>query len=339
VKIRGVRIEPAEITAILAQHPKVKACFVTACKDPHGDNTLAAYVVGSADGATIGDLRSFLVERLPTVMVPSVFVFLDALPITRNGKVDRRALPPADFLKADSHTDFVAPRTPAEQTLANIWCRLLNLEQVGVHDDFFVLGGHSLIATQLVSQIRQELNVDIQLRTIFSKPTIESLALDLLQQKASASSPHEVDGLLAEIESLSDASAEIQSRSATSQFHCPETKSPLFGRRHCNLIMLINERFDMASFERVAELRTGFRLDNQCRRHPGFRFESRSPRFAYFDILSSGDSAYAIAGRPHICGISSQQERRIQGAGPGRHSRAELGVGDRKSHAGFVGVR
>src|SRR5262249_15707706 len=155
--------------------------------------------------------------------------------------------------KADSHTDFVAPRTPAEQTLANIWCRLLNLEQVGVHDDFFVLGGHSLIATQLVSQIRQELNVDIQLRTIFSNPTIESLALELLQQKASASSPHEVDGLLAEIESLSDASAELQSRSATSQFHCPETKSPLFGRRHCNLIMLINERFDMASFERVAE--------------------------------------------------------------------------------------
>jgi amino acid adenylation domain-containing protein len=214
VKIRGVRIEPAEITAILGRHPKVKACFVTACKDPQGNDVLVAYVVATAANAVMtNDLRSYMGEHLPGVMAPSAFVFLDALPLTPNGKVDRRALTPLNLAKTEVRSAFVMPRTPAEHLLAHIWCRVLKLTQVGVQDTFFDLGGHSLLATQLVSQIRRELNVELPLRTIFAKPTIESLALHLLEQKAIASSSDEIEELLAEVESLSDESAESQVRS------------------------------------------------------------------------------------------------------------------------------
>ncbi len=213
IKIRGVRIEPAEVTAVLARHPKVRACFVTAAKDANGENILAAYVVAAdTGGALTTDLRSYLRDQLPRAMVPSAFVFLDALPLSSNGKVDRRSLAALDLTPSDASLDPVPPRTHTEQVLERIWSRVLAREQVGVQDNFFDLGGHSLLATQVVSQIRHEFNVELALNTIFVKPTIESLALYLLEQKAIGSDSHGVGDLLAEVESLSDESAEIEFR-------------------------------------------------------------------------------------------------------------------------------
>jgi amino acid adenylation domain-containing protein len=212
VKIRGVRIEPAEVTAVLGRHPKVAACFVTAVNDANGENILAAFVVPAVTSSALAtELRSYVSEQLPRAMVPSAFVFLDALPMSSNGKVDRRALAALDLARPGAPSALVPPRTHMERVLARIWCRVLGREQVGVHQNFFDLGGHSLLATQVVSQIRHELDVELPLDTIFAKPTIESLAVYLLEQEAIASDSSDIGELLAEVEALSDEGAEGES--------------------------------------------------------------------------------------------------------------------------------
>ena len=260
VKIRGVRVEPDEITAILGQHPRLKACFVAAQKNQQGDNILVAYVVASSSNpVAASDLRSYLAAHVPAALVPSAFVFLQELPFTPNGKVNRRALPEPELGKAETASAFIAPRTPVEESLAKIWCRVLKLERVGVGDNFFDLGGHSLIATQVVSQIERVFNVEISLRTIFERPTIEGLALALLEHQTKDVGPDEMEELLAGVESLPEDSVETQPgdrtlkpTSAPSSFHCPSSKSEWFGKRACNLVILVNERFEKESFERVA---------------------------------------------------------------------------------------
>ena len=214
VKIRGFRIEPAEVAAVLGRHPKVAACFVTAVKDANGENILAAFVVPVvASSALATELRSYVSEQLPRAMVPSAFVLLDALPMSSNGKVDRRALAALDLTRSDRPVAVVPPRTPTERVLERIWCRVLGCEHVGIQQNFFDLGGHSLLATQVVSQIRHELNVELPLDTIFAKPTIDSLAIHLLEQEAIASDSPDIGELLAEVESLSDEVAEGEFRS------------------------------------------------------------------------------------------------------------------------------
>ena len=209
IKIRGVRIEPAEVTTVLGRHPKVAACFVTAVNDANGENILAAFVVPTVASSPLAtELRSYVSEQLPRAMVPSAFVFLDALPVSSNGKVDRRALAALDLARSDTPVALVPPRTHTERVLERIWCRVLGREQVGVQENFFDLGGHSLLATQVVSQIRHELNVELPLDAIFAKPTIDSLAVYLLEQEAIASDSQDIGELLAEVESLSDEGAE-----------------------------------------------------------------------------------------------------------------------------------
>ena len=146
VKVRGFRIELGEIEAILDQHPAVQKNVVVArdAERGAGDNYLAAYTVAEPGTApTVGELRRFLQEKLPDYMVPSAFVLMDALPLTSNGKVDRRALPESDQARLKLESAYVAPRTPTEQTLVDIWKELLKVEQVGVNDNFFELGGDS----------------------------------------------------------------------------------------------------------------------------------------------------------------------------------------------------
>ena len=157
-------------------------------------------------------MRSYVSEQLPRAMVPSAFVFLDALPMSSNGKVDRRALATLDLARSDTPVALVPPRTQTERVLERIWCRVLGREQIGVQQNFFDLGGHSLLATQVVSQIRHELNVELPLDTIFAKPTIDSLAVYILEQKAIASDSLDIAELLAEMESLSDEGAESEFR-------------------------------------------------------------------------------------------------------------------------------
>ena len=184
VKLRGYRIELGEIEAALASHPRVREAAVAARADAAGHKRLVAYVVpdgaagqengGRESGAA--ELKEYLSGALPEYMVPSQFVTLDALPLLPNGKIDRRALPePGDSHDAGRDT-FVAPRTPVEEVLCGMWAQVLGAQAVGTRDNFFDLGGHSLIATQLISRARQVFGVELPLRSLFESPTVEGLA-------------------------------------------------------------------------------------------------------------------------------------------------------------------
>ncbi|MCG7202656.1 amino acid adenylation domain-containing protein [Streptomyces arenae] len=179
VKVRGYRIEPGEIEAVLGAHPAVRTAVVTA----HGDDTdrrLVAYLVPADQREGLpptAELRAFAAGRLPAFMVPAVLVELTELPLTTNGKVDRAALPePAGAARTGSAQAYVAPRTGTEDVLAGIWAELLGAERVGVQDNFFDLGGHSLLATQLVSRIREVFDVGLTLAEVFEQPTIAAIA-------------------------------------------------------------------------------------------------------------------------------------------------------------------
>jgi acyl carrier protein len=177
IKIRGVRVEPKEVTVTLARHPEVDSCFVTNKRDEQRQPRLVAYVVIKGQSTTtVTELRAYLKKQLPATMVPETFVFLADLPLTTRGKVDRRALPGPDLERYRLETKFVAPRTPVEKVLAKIWGEVLGLERVGIHDNFFDLGGHSLLATGVVSRIQQKYNVDLKLIAFFKRPTIAELA-------------------------------------------------------------------------------------------------------------------------------------------------------------------
>jgi acyl-coenzyme A synthetase/AMP-(fatty) acid ligase/acyl carrier protein len=170
VKIRGFRIEPGEIEAALAGHPAVREAAVLAQPGRHGDKHLVAYFVGSAP---VTELRRHLEGRLPGYMVPAAYVALDALPLTASGKLDRAALPALAPAPTEA---FVPPRGTAETVLAGIWAEVLGVPSVGAHDNFFDLGGHSLMATRVVSRIRDEFGTDLPLRALFETPTVSGLA-------------------------------------------------------------------------------------------------------------------------------------------------------------------
>ncbi|HVH12960.1 MAG TPA: amino acid adenylation domain-containing protein, partial [Longimicrobium sp.] len=171
VKVRGFRIEPGEIEAVLRQVAGVTDCVVMVREDEPGDRRLVAYVVGDAE---VESLRTHLRQALPDYMVPGAFVLLDALPLTPNGKVDRRALPAPEHEWAEER--YVAPRTPVEEVVAGIWAEVLRLERVGVEDNFFELGGHSLLATRAISRIREVFEVEVPLRALFEGGTVAELA-------------------------------------------------------------------------------------------------------------------------------------------------------------------
>ena len=176
VKIRGFRIELGEIEVLLAQHPAVKACAVLAREDSPGDKRLAAYVVSRNGAIAISELREFLQNKLPDYMVPSAFVTLDRLPVTSNGKLDRRALPGLTAKHTEFKDGYVAPRTPVEAALAKIWAETLGLERVGIHDNFFHLGGHSLLAARMSATVKKTLKQTVPLATVFRAPTIAAFA-------------------------------------------------------------------------------------------------------------------------------------------------------------------
>jgi amino acid adenylation domain-containing protein len=180
VKVRGFRIELGEVEAALAKHPAVEQTVVVASEGEAGDSLLVAYIV-SHGGAALrsGDLRNFLKESLPDYMVPSVFVSLDAFPLTPNGKINRLALPAQSRARVETGERYVAPSTPTEEILAGVWSGLLGLERVGAHDNFFELGGHSLLATRVVSRVRELFGVELPLRNLFEVPTVAGLAASL----------------------------------------------------------------------------------------------------------------------------------------------------------------
>ena len=177
VKIRGFRIELGEIESVLAGHAAVGQVVVTAREDTPGDKRLVAYVVGrpgAACGAT--ELREYLVQRLPEYMIPSVFVFLDRLPLTVSGKVDRRVLPSPGQDLGGGKGEYAAPQTPTQEVLCGIFAEVLGVQKVGIHDNFFELGGHSLSATRAVYRANNRLTIDLSIASLFENPTVAKLA-------------------------------------------------------------------------------------------------------------------------------------------------------------------
>ncbi|AXE88333.1 Gramicidin S synthase 2 [Streptomyces sp. Go-475] len=173
IKLRGFRIEPGEIEAVLTHHPAVKEAAVI--DDEHA--RLIAYVTpAGADEAGPADIRRFAQGRLPAYMVPSAVVVLDALPLTSNGKLDRGRLPVPESGRPELDVRFVAPRDAVEEAVARVWCAVLGVDRVGVHDDFFELGGHSLLVIQVMARIRKLLGVEVPLRVLFDAATVEELA-------------------------------------------------------------------------------------------------------------------------------------------------------------------
>ena len=174
VKIRGFRIELGEIEAVLNAHPQIQQTVVITTEDIPGDKRLVAYVVKSDESLTNKQIRDFLKQQLPEYMLPSTFVTLDTIPLTPNGKIDKKALPIPDGMAQE--TTYIAPRTTIELQLTQIWSSVINITPVGVQDNFFELGGHSLLAVSLMSQIQKHFQVNLPLATLFQSPTIEQLA-------------------------------------------------------------------------------------------------------------------------------------------------------------------
>lgn len=173
VKIRGYRIELGEIESALLRCDGVSAAVVVAPDEPSGDRRLMAYVV--AEKPSQNRLREALKETLPDYMLPAAYIFLDALPLMPNGKIDRKALP-APGSKRDTGTPYAPPRTPTEGLLAEIWSDVLKVPRVGIHDNFFDLGGHSLLATQVIARIRKSLHAEVRLSELFVAPSVAELA-------------------------------------------------------------------------------------------------------------------------------------------------------------------
>ncbi len=205
VKIHGFRIELGEIEAVLAEHEQLQEAVVIAAA-ADGDTRLVAYLIASDTQArpSTKELRAHLKKRLPNYMVPSIFVWLDEMPLTPSGKIDRRALVVPAQLRPEIESDFVAPCSPAEELLAEMWCRVLKLERIGIHDNFFELGGHSLLATQLVSQVRKVFRIELPLRVLFEEPTVSGLLKEIAQAFGDMETVEEIARTLKEIDELSE---------------------------------------------------------------------------------------------------------------------------------------
>ncbi len=197
IKIRGFRIEPDEITAMINRHQSINTSLVIAREDVPGEKRLVAYLVlADNEGLTVDTLREALREQLPDYMIPSAFVVLDAVPITLNGKIDRKALPAPDETNTLREQEVALPGTPTEERVSEIVTSLLNLDRVGVDENFFLLGGHSLLGTQLITRISEAFGVELSLRTLFSSPTIQELSSEIEQL------------IFAQLEAMSDEEAE-----------------------------------------------------------------------------------------------------------------------------------
>ena len=209
IKIRGFRIELGEIENVLGQAPGVREAVVLAREEAPGEKRLVAYLVPDRQlFSSTGGLLTYLIKKLPAYMVPSALVVLERFPLTANGKVDRGGLPAPDPSRPDFSGAFVAPRNSVEEVLAQIWADLLELDCVGVNDNFFNIGGHSLLAIRVIARVRQVFGIELPLIALFENPTLVGLAAQVDQLKIVGNTTNEMANLLVEIESLSDEEAE-----------------------------------------------------------------------------------------------------------------------------------
>ena len=202
MKIRGYRVELSEITNVLNRHPAVRENIVIVREESVGEKRIVAYIVPFAGAnPTNNELRQHLGQELPEYMLPAVFVTMDSLPLGTNGKVDRSVLPVPTDENIIRDEKFVAPRTPTEQRIASIVATLLGLKRIGVNDNFFLLGGNSLLATQVIARLREAFDVEVSLLTLFDHPTVAGIASEVEQlifARVEALSEEEVQRLVAE---------------------------------------------------------------------------------------------------------------------------------------------
>ncbi len=206
VKVRGFRIELGEIEAVLHQHPAIDLAVAQVYANEQ-DALLVAYIFNDEGKfPTVAELHEHLKARLPHYMIPGIFIPLDTVPLTRSGKVNRRALPAPDSQgpRLSTGQTYVPPSTPVEEDLARIWAEVLDLERVGIHDNFFELGGHSLLATQIASRVRELYDVDVPLRALFESPTIAQLAALITEAMLEGMEEEKLTELLDQLDDLGD---------------------------------------------------------------------------------------------------------------------------------------
>jgi len=176
---------------------------VMARQDEPGETRLVAYLVAGGPVPDAAVLRDFLRERVPEFMIPAAFVPLDALPLDPNGKVDRRALPAPGAGRGEAEASCVAPRSPVESEIVRLWEELLGISPIGIHDDFFALGGHSLLITRLASRLRESFGVDLPLRTLFGAPTVVEMSRAILESQMEQEEATDLAGMLERLRDLS----------------------------------------------------------------------------------------------------------------------------------------
>jgi acyl-coenzyme A synthetase/AMP-(fatty) acid ligase len=216
IKIRGYRVEVAETEAALLKVSGVKKAVVTARERGLDNQVLVGYLVTERRPApTVTELRRTLAKTLPEHMIPSVFVMQDHLPLTATGKVDKRSLPDPGKGRPELDTAYVPPTAPIEETLARIWSEVLSLDRVGIYDDFFDLGGHSLAATQVVSRVVKHFQLGLSFQALFAAPTVAAMAAVIAQDQAKKIPEPEFERILVEVESISEEKARLLLADAT----------------------------------------------------------------------------------------------------------------------------
>jgi amino acid adenylation domain-containing protein len=205
VKVRGFRIELGEIAKTIRQHPEIDDAFVLALDTDSDRSRIVAYTVPKPQSTiSVTDLRLFVRLKLPDYMVPARFVFLDALPVSPNGKIDRKALPIPGRSRPELATPLIPHQTPLEKDLAQIWCDVLDLDQIGIHDNFIDLGGDSLAATRIVSRVVARFEIEIPLGALFESPTVAQMACVISQYEMNKLDQKELAKILDELESLEE---------------------------------------------------------------------------------------------------------------------------------------
>jgi long-subunit acyl-CoA synthetase (AMP-forming) len=211
VKIRGFRIELGEIESVLGQHADIREAAVQVDTGVDGERRLVAYLVPQNDHTPEQrQLHAFIKERLPEYMIPAAFVSMERMPLTSNGKIDRQALPRADFSRLESVQEFTEPRTPLEREVAESWKEVLGLERIGITDNFFEIGGHSLLATRVIILLRAKLGLNFSLRLLFENPTVAGMACALIEPLLEHLDEQEAIRMVDEVEALSDDAAREQ---------------------------------------------------------------------------------------------------------------------------------
>ena len=202
---RGFKVLLGEIEAVLSNLDAITAAAVVDLADRMGNSQLVAYVtVASQPAPAISELRRALSQKLEYYMIPSSFVILDQLPLLPNGKVNRRALPVPTKDRPNLESPFIAPRTPVEKELANIWEDVLDLNDIGINDDFLDLGGDSLRAGQVISRVIKNFRVELPLRSLFEAPTVAEMSLVITQSQARKADPEQIERMLVELENLAE---------------------------------------------------------------------------------------------------------------------------------------